>query len=32
MLANTIPYGPPPHVGLPFMPPLTPLPIHCGQQ
>jgi hypothetical protein len=29
---GTLPYGPPPQVRPPFTPPLTPLPIHRGQQ
>jgi hypothetical protein len=32
MLARAIPYGPPPHVGLPNTPLLAPLPVHRGQQ
>jgi hypothetical protein len=32
MLVSALLYSPPPQVGLPFMPPLMPLPIHRGQQ
>jgi hypothetical protein len=32
MLADALPYSPPPQARSPYMPPLTPLPIHHGQQ
>jgi hypothetical protein len=32
MLADALPYGPPPQAGPPFMRPVMPLPIHHGQE
>jgi hypothetical protein len=32
MLADALPYAPPPQVGLPYMPPLAPLPMHLPYQ